>query len=190
MNDLPGKGREGWWQRPGQADALGMDILACELDENLTFFALDFCRTFLAGPLARVEGGDGKEGKPTPEPHSVPHTPNPQAKPTSQNNHQPHSNLMDAPSSVSTTAPKHLPHLVPPLGPHETANQLPWQSPPVSTQPSSYWTCSTTVHQPMARHLHGPLMSGLPENLASASPPVVFAKRTSQGTGQCSCRIR
>ena len=64
-----------------------------------------------------MEGGDGKEGKPPPEPH----TPNPQAKPTSENNHQPRSNLMDAPryapSSVSTTAPKHLPHLVPPLGP-------------------------------------------------------------------------
>lgn len=89
MNDLPGKGREGWWQRPGQADALGMDILACELDENLTLFCTrDFFRSFLAGPLARVEGGDEKEGKPTPEPHSVGHTPNPQAKPTSENNHQ------------------------------------------------------------------------------------------------------
>ena len=57
---------------------------------------------------------------------------------------------MDAPryvpSPVSTTAPKHLhlPHLVPPLGPHEPANQLPWQSPPVSTQPSSYWTSSSS----------------------------------------------
>ena len=40
-----------------------------------------------------MEGGDGKEGKPPPEPH----TPNPQAKPTSENNHQPRSNLMDAP---------------------------------------------------------------------------------------------
>ena len=81
-----------------------------------------------------------------------------------------------APSPVSTTAPKHLPHLGPPLGPHEPASKLAWQSPPVSTQPSSYWTSSTTVHQPMARHLHGPLMSGLPENLASASPPCGFCK--------------
>ena len=90
--------------------------------------------------------------------------------------HQPHGRAQVRTFLSQHHCSKTPPTPCPPLGPHETANQLPWQSPPVSTQPSSYWTSSTTVHQPMARHLHGPLMSGLPENLASASPPCGFCK--------------